>query len=206
MEKLSRRNAFRVVKIRSVDNPELGIMEFVYKGHKDDRGGYSHVMRNEQGEGIIPYVDMGRYEVVENKRTEITLDEFWDAAQMAFNWTSFDPERRGEDTIREQEEELNSDLKNIPDEEKERYISNYKKYFSVWLFAQSRCASSVITGGANFNTRRAEAANNRERSAMQQFIDWRERALKAIEKRKEEARPESEKRDEAWKRLKRDIL
>lgn len=46
MEKLSRRNAFRVIKIRSVDNPELGVMEFVYKGHKNDRGGYSHVMRN----------------------------------------------------------------------------------------------------------------------------------------------------------------
>lgn len=206
MEKLSRRNAFRVVKIRSVDNPELGVMEFVYKGHKNDRGGYSHVMRNEQGEGIIPYADMEGFEVVENKRTEVTLDEFWDAAQRAFNWTSFDPEIRGEDTIREHEEELNSDLKNIPDEEKERYISNYKKYFSAWLSAQSNCASSAITGGANFNVRRAEAANNREHSAMREFIDWREKALKAIEKRKEEARPESEKRDEAWKRLRRDIL
>lgn len=206
MEKLSRRNAFRVVKIRSVDNPELGVMEFVYKGHKNDRGGYLHVMRDEQGEGIIPYADMGRFEVVENKRTEVTLDEFWDAAQSAFNWTSFDPERRGEDTIREHEEELNSDLKNIPDEEKERYISNYKKYFSAWLSAQSGCASSAITGGANFNVRRAEAANKREHSAMRKFIAWRERALKAIEKRKEEERPESEKRDEAWKRLRWDIL
>ena len=111
MEKLSRRNAFRVIKIRSVDNPELGVMEFVYKGHKNDRGGYFHVMRNEQGDGIIPYADMERFEVVENKRTEVTLDEFWDAAQSAFNWTSFDPERRGEDTIRGHEEELNSDLK-----------------------------------------------------------------------------------------------
>ena len=127
MEKLSIRNAFRVVKIRSVDNPELGVMEFVYKGHKDDRGGYSHVMRNEHGEGIIPYADMERFEVVENKRTEITLDEFWDAAQMAFNWTSFDPERRGEITIKEHEEELNNDIKNIPEEEKKRYIENYKK-------------------------------------------------------------------------------
>jgi hypothetical protein len=94
----------------------------------------------------------------------------------------------------------------MPEEEKERYISNYKKYFSAWLSACSGCASSAITGGSGFNVRKAEAANNREHARMEDFIQWREKALKAIAKRREENKPEEQKRNEAWKYLERDIL
>ncbi|MDR2039208.1 MAG: hypothetical protein LBQ60_14900, partial [Bacteroidales bacterium] len=134
------------------------------------------------------------------------LDEYWDLARRAFNWISFDPEKRGASAIIEHERELNSDLKDMPQEEKERYISNYKKYFSAWLSACSGCASSAITGGSGFNVRKAETANKREHDRMGDFIQWREKALKAIAKRREENRPEEEKRNEAWTHLENDIL
>jgi hypothetical protein len=141
-----------------------------------------------------------------NWKYDVTLDEHWGLAMRAFSWTSFDPEKRGARAIIEHERELNADLKDMPEEEKERYISNYKKYFSAWLSACSSCASSAITGGSGFNTRRAEAANKREHARMEDFIQWREKALKATAKRKEEARPEEEKRAEDWGRLERSIL
>lgn len=122
------------------------------------------------------------------------------------HWTSFNPKERGERAIVEHEQQLNKDLKDIPAEEQERYIDNYKKYFSAWLSACSGCASSAITGCAGFNVRKAEAANKREHDRMEDFVQWREKAKKAIAKKIEAARPEEEKRREAWLCLERDIL
>lgn len=135
-----------------------------------------------------------------------TLQEFKKLAYRAFYWTSFDPEKRGERTLKEHEDQLNDDLQNMPESETERYIQSYKKYFSEWLSAHSNCASSAITGGSGFNARRAEKANNREHAKYEQFIEWREKALKSIAKRIEQNKPETQKKDEAWKRLEMSIL
>jgi len=137
---------------------------------------------------------------------KINLKEFKELAYRAYYWTSFDPEKRAKDTILEHEDQLNEDLSIIPEEEKERYITNYKKYFSEWLYAHSNCASSAITGSSGFNVRRAEKSNYREHAKFEQFIEWREKALKAIARKIEESKPEEQKRDEAWNALKMDIL
>lgn len=137
---------------------------------------------------------------------KVELSEFKDLAYRAFYWTSFSPDKRAEQCIKEHEEQLNDDLLNIPDEEKERYISNYKKYFSAWLSAHSRCASSVITGGSGFNVRRAEKANASEHNRMMEFSDWREKALKAIAKKIEDNKPQAVKNSENWERLRNDII
>ena len=114
---------------------------------------------------------------------KVELSEFKDLAYRAFYWTSFSPDKRSEKCIKEHEEQLNEDLLNIPDEEKERYIFNYKKYFSAWLSAGTRCASSVITGGSGFNVRKAEKANISHHNRLIEFSEWREKALKAIAKK-----------------------
>lgn len=135
-----------------------------------------------------------------------TLQEFKELAYRAFYWTSFSPDKVGKNTIDSHEEQLNNDLKNIPDGEKQRYIENYKKLFSSWLRAHSNCSSSAVTGGSGFNVRRAEKANNRERARSNEFSEWRDKALKSIAKRIEAAKPESEKRNENWHYLEKDIL
>lgn len=134
-----------------------------------------------------------------------TLQEFNDLARRAFYWTSFDPEGRGARTIKDYESELSSDTETMQDEEKERYVLNYKKHFSKWLSAHSNCASSAITGGSGFNVRRAEKANNRERAAYDNFRLFRERALKAIEKRREENKPKIQKEGELAQRVLADL-
>jgi len=136
----------------------------------------------------------------------VTLQEFSDLARRAYYFTSFDPEKWAEITISEYEKELNSDLENMPDEEKERYVTNYKKYFQTWLSAHSNCISSAITGGSGFNVGKAERANSREQAALVNFYQWRERALKAIEKKQKVELPEDEKKKQAWNRLKNSII
>jgi len=126
---------------------------------------------------------------------KVTLQEFKQLAYRAFSWTSFNPEKMGELTLKEHEDQLNYDLHNVPESETERYIQNYKKYFSEWLSAHSNCASSAITGGSGFNVRRAEKANNREHAKYEQFIEWREKALKSIARKIEENKPEEQKKE-----------
>ena len=134
------------------------------------------------------------------------LSHLLDKARNAFYWTSFDPDDRGKRCIAEHEEELNSDLSEMPLEEQERYTSKYIELFSKWLSAHSRCASSAITGGSGFNVRRAEKANNAEHNAYKSFDEWRVNAKKAIEKRIEQNKPESQKKSEAWERLEKQII
>lgn len=141
-----------------------------------------------------------------NKMENVSLQEFRELAYRAYYAISFSPDKRRDTTLKEHEEELNADLGNIPECERERYVSNYKKYFSSWLNAMSNCMSSMITGPSGFNVRRAEKANIIEHNRYKEFIDWREKALKAIAKRVEQSKPEEQKSSEDWLRLKRSIL
>lgn len=201
---LTKQNAHRAVTVRNIENPERGNLTFHHNAHRIGPMSYASTVGEGSGSQIICVADYKLWEIVETRYT-VTLAEFDDLARSAWTWSSFDSEGRGARAIAEHEEQLNNDLADMPEEEKEQYISNYKKYFSAWLSAQSRCASSVITGGSGFNVRRAEKANNAEHKRYEELLQWREKALRAIAKRKEAAKPAEQVQDEAWKKLKVDI-
>jgi hypothetical protein len=136
----------------------------------------------------------------------IQLSEFNELAYRAYTGTSFSPEKRRDDVIRSSEEELNSDLSNMPESEQAQYIANYKKHLAAWLGAKSRCISTMITGGSNFPVRRAEKANQSEHNRLNDFISWRENALKAIAKRVQDSKPQAVKDSEEFTRIKKRIL
>ena len=138
--------------------------------------------------------------------TKISLSEFNELAYRAYTGTSFSPEKRRDDIISSSEAELNSDLANMPESEREAYITGYKKHLSAWLSAKSRCVSTMITGGSNFPVRRAEKANQSEHNRSLEFTEWRENAFKAIAKRQEQAKPQSVKDNEAFELAKKQIL
>lgn len=113
------------------------------------------------------------------------LDSFSNAARLAYYWTSFSPDKRGEQLINEFSNQLDEDIKelaaeSISSETINDYTERYKRLFGSWLSAKSRCASSMITGPANFNVRRAEKANRSEENHYKVFQEWRIRAKKAI--------------------------
>jgi hypothetical protein len=123
------------------------------------------------------------------------LQQFTERAIQAHNWTSFNPERRGNSLIAEFSKQLSEDLEKINvlgakygygteymTGTRQSYQEKYERHFSAWLSAKGNCISSMITGPARFPTRKAEKANNAEHSKYQFFQDWRERCLKAIER------------------------
>ena len=114
---------------------------------------------------------------------EANLNDMQQRAIWAYNWTSFNPEKRGKQLIEEFNGILLEDLKEIEaasEEQKNAYVSKFRSLFSAWIGAKSNCASSAITGGSGFNVRRAEKANRSEHNKYELFTYWRSKAKNAI--------------------------
>lgn len=208
---LSKRNCHRAAKVRQIEHPEYGEWLFEWRGQ--DLGGnmmhrdYAHIA-SKPGYGnaiVVSDSNLPQWEVVSWKY-EVNLEELWEAAYNAFYSTSFVPEERATQYIRDYEKELNTDLLNMPESEKERYITKYKDWVRTLFAKHSRIMSAMITGPARFPTRRNEKANNSYDAAYKEFREWREKTLKAIARRIEEAKPAEQKESEEWTRLKRSIL
>lgn len=201
---LTEQNAHRAKTVRSITNPEWGDQVFRHNAQPLGGGSYCSIVGIGCNSSILPACEYHLWEIVEFRHS-VTLDEFDMSARDAFRWTSFDPEGRGARTVADHEEQLNVDLEDMPEEEKGRYVEGYKRHFAAWLSAQSRCTSSAITGGAGFNVRRAEKANDSERKRYDEFTVWRDKALKAIAKRLEAFKPAEQVQEEAWNELRREL-
>lgn len=201
---LTEQNAHRAKTVRSIAHPEWGVKEFRYNAQPLGGGRFCSIIGTGANSAILSPREYHLWEVVEY-RYQVSLRGLDALAKRAWQWSSLEPERRGAQAIAEHEELLNNDLADIPDDEKVQYVANFKKYFSAWLSAQSRCASTMITGAAGFNVRRAEKANNSERKRYEEFTEWRHRALKAIAKRREASKPAEQVQEEEWELLRRDL-
>lgn len=209
---LSKKNCHRAATVREIAHPELGEWAFKWRGqeigsgfmHKD----YAHTATSSKWNRSMIVYDtkekLAEWEVVSWKY-EVNLEELWDIARRAFDGTSFSPEERGAYYIRDYEKALNADIEYMPEEEKEPYITKFKEWVRTLFDKHSRCLSAMITGPARFPTRRNEKANNSYDNAVKGFGEWREKALKAIARRIEDAKPDKQKEAEEWGRLKRSI-
>ena len=100
-------------------------------------------------------------------------------AYQAYANTSFDPERRRDQILKELEKELQEDLDSLG-ENAGNYESKYIDHVYKWLSRKSNCISVMITGPANFPTRRNKKANNAEHKALEEFMKWRKGFSKAV--------------------------
>ena len=207
---LSKKNYHRASKVVNVENHEQGEFLFNWRGKKLSDNlmhcDYAHTaIRISDNEEVVIYdKDLGAWAVTEWKY-DVNLEELWKCACDAFYSTSFSPEERGAYYIRMYEEELNDDIENMPEEERGSYISKYKEWVRTLFGKHSRIMSAAITGPARFPAQRNEKMNNYYDNAVSEFRGWREKALKAIARRIEDAKPEEQKADEEWTRLKRSI-
>ena len=211
-EILSMKNCHRAATVQQIANPEYGVWKFEWRGQK--LGGnafyteYAHIA-SKPGFGNATIIsdndnDMKFWEVLTWKY-ETNMAELWEAARRAFSATSFDPEKRAAQYIREYEKLLLDDLKEIPQDEQGQYIAKFKEWVATLFAKHSRIMSAAITGPARFPTERNRKANNSYDSAVAEFQSWRERTQKAIARRIEAAKPQEQKTAEAWKRVKEDI-
>ena len=205
LQPLTRENAHRVLSIcpkDAADKYPEGV-QFHFRGKKLGMNTYQHLAGHKNNGVVLCEKDFPTWVIMEVKHPGY-LEDFRKRACDAYRMTSFEPEERGESTIMSYEEELHNDLQSIPETERERYLENYRKYFSAMLSSHANCASAMITGPAGFNQKRNEKANNAYENRYNEFRTWRERALTAIAREQEKAKPQEQKQEEAWLLLKRD--
>lgn len=111
--------------------------------------------------------------------TMTLTEELHDIAYQAYSNTSFSPEKRRDQILKELQQELAEDLEAL-DENTGEYEIKYIEHAREWLQKKSRCISVMITGPTNFPTRRNEKANNAEDKSWQDFRSWRTRYSKAV--------------------------
>ena len=203
---LSKKNCHRAAAVREIGNPAAPELEFKFRAHEVSRNFFGSQRAHLAGDTIIPDTDndMRQWEVTAWKYAE-NFDDMWDLAVRAFDGTSFSPEERARYYIHSYEEALQDDLKVIPDEERGQYVHTFREWVRILFTRHSRILSPMITGPARFPTSRNNKANNAYDNAVNEFEEWRKRAIKAINKRIEDAKPEDQKASEEWVRVKREI-
>lgn len=203
---LSKKNCHRAATVRQAGNPNAPVLDFKFREHEVSRNFFGSQRAHLAGDTVIYDTDteMGKWEVVSWKYVE-NFEDMWDLAVRAFDGTSHSPEERARFYIHSYEDTLQSDLKLIPNEEQERYTAKFREWVRTLFERHSRILSPMITGPARFPTSRNNKANNAYDNAVNEFEEWRKRAVKAINKRIEDAKPEEQKQAEEWLRLKRDI-
>lgn len=155
---------------------------------------------HEHGAGVDILYHMTRRS--ENMDTNYSADIPRSTAIAAFSGTSWTPEDRADSILAEYQATLETDYTNLAqyadtdekrailDDEFVRYRDGYRKRYLAWLHSRSRCLSAAITGPANFPTARNSKSFRAEMKRMQEYAEYRKRALDAIEKRlRPELRP-----------------
>lgn len=202
---LTKQNAHRVTMVRRKDDPASASVPFRWRGERRfGIGNFDHLIGEGDEARIIKPHEFGEWEVVEVSHPGY-LESLWDAACRAHSWSSQNPDIRGEDELTQYERELHADLQTMPEEQREQYLSNYKNHLSgVWV-SESRVASAFVTGPAGFNYRRNEKAESAYRNKYEAFRQWRERALKAVERYRESLKTDEQRTEELWRKVEADI-
>jgi len=141
------------------------------------------------------------------KETEgMLLANLYQLAYEAGVNTYQDAEGHAVRTIEDYSKQLTSDLEIIPEHEREQYKEKYISKLSNYLRAESRTASSFITGPANFPVARNQKKQQSARNRYNEFTEWRDTAFKWINKRIEDAKSPQQKEDEEFKALRSQII
>ena len=201
---LTRKNAYRVKKIKKQGTDDEAVL-FHFRKRCTGMGSYVHTIETANGETELHPNEFEKWEAVEFLYPGY-LEDLLDAAYNAYRWSSFEPEARAETDIMQYEKQLVEDLKQIPEEKQNEYVSAYHSKFSALLGSLSRCASPMVTGPAKFNCQRNNKALDAYQNRFDEFQDWRNRFKAAMERMKEAAKPEEQKQEEAWNRLKKPVI
>ena len=193
-----------------MEAPENGVYEWIFKGvmlrSGFMRNEYAHLAKQGDHEVQVRHIDveLQKWEVV-SWRYELSFEDLFDKGVRAFNGTSFRPDERAEEYLRQYEAACIEDLKQLPQEEHEDYTAKFRGWVETLFDKHSRVMSTMITGPARFPTSRNEKACNSYDKAVNEFTEWRENYAKRVAKRIEAAKTPEQREAEEWERLKRNI-
>lgn len=126
----------------------------------------------------------------QNFKDDISAEE----ANRAFTWTSFTPEKRGEQRRQDYADMMQNDYDalralaekegklDIFEREWERYRLNIRQKYKAFLAARAQTASSMIAGPARFNTARNNKKNAAADNRYAEFEHLHTSGIKAIRK------------------------
>lgn len=200
---LTVKNAHRVILIREKGKADAEPVPFHFRKIYRGMHHYAHLYGNPDDNNELLPADFGNWEVVVFKHPAY-LEDMWQQACDAYNWSSFEPNIRGESDIMIYEEELYNDLACIPEGRREEYVASYRCKLAAQLSALSRCTNPMTTGWSRFDIYEHAKAEMRYQKRYEEFRSWRERTLKAVNRAQEDVCPE-EKREKARLVLKRYI-
>lgn len=207
---LTSRNCHRASTVMNIEHPEWGEYVFQWRGHREDvnmfHSNFYHVLtRSYERIELTDCNSAMKDWRVTGWRYALNLEDLWEKAVRAFEGTSHSPEERAGYYIRAYETTLLEDLEKLPKEENETYIEQYRQWVINVFDKHSRVLSAMITGPARFPTSRNEKASNAYDKAVSDFVEWRKKYSKRVERKLEEAKSPEQRTDEEWEALKKDI-
>lgn len=118
---LTVKNAHRAAMIRKKGSTAPPV-PFHFRKKHHGMANFVHLLGSpEEGKELRP-AEFKDWEVTEFKHPGY-LEDLWEQACDAYRWSSFDPDIRGESDIMIYEKELHDDLKKMPEEKHEGYIT-----------------------------------------------------------------------------------
>jgi hypothetical protein len=118
-----------------------------------------------------------------------TQHKHYETVRRAYYWMSFNPERRAISECASYDAQL-AEFATLCGEDTARYediAAKFEKKWLAWIGAESRCASSAVTGGSNFpverNRKRLEIAHKRS----VELLDWCEKVQRNLTKTESDA-------------------
>lgn len=204
MEKLTIKNCHRADKIQSITNPEWGVFTFNYNGQCLGYQGlnkiFAHTAKGQSGEIVISLQE--EWEVLSWKY-DFSFEDLYERGVRAFSNTSFSAEERALSSIRRYEAACLEDLQYIAETDRqEEYIDKFKGWVCTMFEKHSRILSVMITGPANFPTKRNEKANASYMKTCDDFERWRNSARRRAKKKADAAMPMEEKFEREWQKAK----
>lgn len=111
------------------------------------------------------------------------MEECREEARRAGQLISQDPQRYGESLLTSMDADVEQFLGEIPEDVRDKYEERLVQLYKEWFRAQSRCFSVLVTGAGNFNQRKHQQMNDRERVAYERIQEWKEKTIKRLNRK-----------------------
>ena len=112
-----------------------------------------------------------------------SVEECREEARRAGQLISQDPQRYGENLLRSMDADVEQFLGEIPEDVRDKYEERLVQLYKEWFRAQSRCFSVLVTGAGNFNQRKHQQMNDRERVAYERIQEWKTKTIKRLNRK-----------------------
>lgn len=112
-----------------------------------------------------------------------SVEECREEARRAGQLISQDPQRYGENLLRSMDADVEQFLGEIPEDVRDKYEERLVQLYKEWFRAQSRCFSVLVTGAGNFNQRKHQQMNDRERAAYERIQEWKTKTIKRLNRK-----------------------